>query len=108
ILQTVLQEGRFNDKVIPKIIDEEKAGDKVNMTSPDYKAQLLYSYVLYGESSPELNKATVKELKSKKPQELFDVFKNATQYEAEIKFVGNTSPEKLKSWIENYHFVSEE
>ncbi|MBX3164226.1 MAG: insulinase family protein [Bacteroidetes bacterium] len=108
ILQTVLNEGRFNDKVIPKVIDEKKADDKVNTTYPDYKSQLLYDYVLYGASSPELNKANVKDLKSKKPQELFDVFKKATTYEAEIKFVGNTSPEQLKLWIETYNLVSKE
>jgi zinc protease len=108
ILQTVLNEGRFNDKTIPKIIDQKKADDKINMSSPDHKSKLLYNYVLYGTSSRYLNEASTKELKSKKPQELFNVFKIATQYEAEIKFVGNTLPEKLKSWIETYNLVSKE
>jgi predicted Zn-dependent peptidase len=108
ILRTLMQEGRFNDKVIPKIMEEKKAEYKLRITSPDYKAQLVGNYVLYGNSSPYLIEASIDDLKTIKPAELFQVFKNATQYEAEIKFVGNTPPEKLKFLIETNHIVSTE
>lgn len=108
LLQSIMQEGRFNKKVIAKILDDKKADQKVSMTSPDYKAQLVSNYALYGSSSPNLIEASIKDLKSIQPDVLFQIFKTSTQYEAEIKFVGNTSPLNLKSMIENYHLVSAE
>ncbi|MBS1646544.1 MAG: insulinase family protein [Bacteroidetes bacterium] len=108
MLETIFKEGRFNDKTILKIVEDEKGEKKLNMNSPEYKGQLLYNYVLFGANSPFLNKISGKELKNKKPQELFEVFKKSTQYNAEIKFVGNTAPEQLKSWIEARGLVAKE
>ncbi len=83
------------------ILEGEKTNRKMEKSEPDNIASALFDYLRYKERSGYLTRMTMKEIKALKADELVAEFKKATQYEAEIHYVGKYGSERVSKLIAN-------
>tara|TARA_B110000196_G_C21146556_1_gene666930 strand:- start:378 stop:3269 length:2892 start_codon:yes stop_codon:yes gene_type:complete len=81
------------------IVEEEKTDRKMEKSEPDEIAGALFNYLKYKERSTYLNRLTMKEISNLKADVLVNEFKKATQYEAEIHFVGKYDAQSVSELI---------
>lgn len=91
----------LDQKKIDNIIEEEKAGRKMESSQPDDIASALLQYVTRKEKSSYLDRLSMKEIKVLQASDLVSVFKEATtKYYTKVHIVGykngkKTNPEAL-------------
>jgi predicted Zn-dependent peptidase len=91
-----LEENKLNN-----ILDNTKADRKMEKSEADGVADALFEYVKYGEKSDYINRLTIKEINKLTTPELVKAFTDATEFEAEIHYVGQKDPKEVAEIINN-------
>ena len=81
------------------MIDGEKATRKMERSEPDNVASALFEYIRFGNESKSINRPTMKQLSKMKAVELTDAFKEATQHELLVHYVGKKNPDEVNSLL---------
>ncbi len=88
------------------LLEGEKSNRKIESKEPDNIATALFSWIKYGNKSNFIDRPTVKELKGISTDSLLSVFKLATNFEADVHFVGNIAFDEIISYLKNdYRFA---
>ncbi|MFH1319453.1 MAG: insulinase family protein [Bacteroidota bacterium] len=96
---------KADEEKIKKLLQDIKAGNKVSRREPDFIADALQEYALYGKNSSFLRELTKKELKKLTGQELVENFNNAQNYEITINYIGKKATTDVKNiLIDNFQF----
>lgn len=77
------------------LLEETKANRKVERSEPDEVADAAFEWVKYGERSDYLTRLTLDEIKDLQASDLVNEFKKATNYQAEVHYVGNVPDNRL-------------
>ena len=83
------------------IIDGEKSNRKIESDEPDNVADALFQWLKYRNKSSLIARPTLKELKNVGTDSLLSVFKLATNFEAEVHYVGNLPFNEVISELKN-------
>lgn len=89
------------------VIDGEKSNRKIESDEPDNVAAALYSWIKFGNKSNYIDRPTLKELKKVGTDSLLKVFKLATNFEAEVHYVGNLPLNEVISYLKNDYGFSD-
>jgi len=92
---------RGEDKKIKILLENAKAGRKMEKKEPSAVGRALRDYALYGENSHYLKRMTVKEIKKSKSADFLEIFSTALQYEVDILYAGKREMESVVSAIYN-------
>ena len=85
-----LEENKLNN-----ILENNKADRKMEKAEADGVADALFEYVKYKEKSDYIDRLTLKEIKKLTTAELLEAFNKAAQFETEIHYVGQKSPDEV-------------
>ncbi len=83
------------------IIDGEKSNRKIENDEPNNVADALFQWLKYKDKSNLIARPTLKELKKVGADSLISVFKLATNFEAEVHYVGNLPFNEVSSELKN-------
>jgi len=88
------------------ILEGEKSNRKLESSEPDNIANALFEWIKFGNKSNYIDRPTLKELKKTSTDSLLSVFKLATNFEAEVHYVGNLPFDEIISELKNdYRFA---
>ena len=90
-----------DNKKIKNLVDNAKAGRKIENKESATAGRALRDYVLWGEKSHFLRRLTVKDVKQYQASEYIASFKNAIEYEVDIFYTGRLDFEFVLSSINN-------
>ncbi len=88
---------------LKNILQEEKANYKMLTKTNESLGDVLFEFAKYGEKSDYINKLSINEVKKLKGEDLIELFKEITQYESEIHYIGNINEDSVKSKILKYY-----
>ncbi len=83
------------------LIEGEKSTRKIESDEPDNVADALFKWIKNGNKSTFIDRPTLKELKKVGTDSLLTVFKLATNFEAEVHYVGNLPFNEVSSYLKN-------
>jgi len=107
LIGLLMKDPKLDQAKIKTIVDGEATNRKMERSEPDNVADALYDYGLYGNKSDYLDRLSMKELKKLQATELIEAFKQATDYNTQVRFSGKTSTQDVASLIEKYIPLSE-
>lgn len=84
------------------IIDNIKAGRKIEISEPDQIAGALHNFIRFGKKSPELDRMPIEKIKKLKVKEIISQLKKALVYESEIHYIGQLDSEQVKTRLKEY------
>ena len=88
-----------DDSKIKILLNNAKAGRKMEVKEPSTVGRALRDYVYYGEKSAYLNRMTVKEIKKSTSADYLQSFTNAQQYEADVFYTGKITEERVSKLL---------
>lgn len=88
------------------LLEGEKSNRKIESKEPDNIATALFSWIKFGNKSNYIDRPTIKELKNTSVDSIISVFKLATNFEADVHYVGNLPFDEIISYLKNdYRFA---
>lgn len=99
LLGMLVQKPVLDQKKLTTLYSGERANRKLERSEPDMVADALVEYVLYGEESSYLNRLTMKQIKALQADTVVAAFLKATQYAAEIHYVGKRSLDEVSGIV---------
>jgi len=93
------------DKKIKILVDNAKAGRKIEKKEPSTVGAALRDYAFWGENSSYLKRMTVKEIKKLNAADFIQSYKNTLKYEVDILYSGKLEIETVSAYLlENIPF----
>jgi predicted Zn-dependent peptidase len=105
LFKELLTQPRIEKKTVRKIVRQLFVERLVNKRSPDYYADALESYVIYGDKSPYLDKMGRKEFKHISLGELEGAFTRVWNASLKVIYTGTLSSEKISVALREKGFV---
>ncbi len=102
ITKPIVQQKKLNI-----IIDNIKAGRKIEISEPDHVAGALHNYMRYGKKSPEINRLPLEKIKKLNVDELIALLQKVLVYETEMHYVGQLESHKVKDNLKKYFIFSD-
>jgi zinc protease len=89
LLKDLMLAPQSDDSKIKNLIQGAQSERKFENADPSGVAKALVQYIRKGDKSSFINRLSMKQIKALKSDSLLALFKQATQYEAQIHYVGN-------------------
>ncbi|MGE0078690.1 MAG: M16 family metallopeptidase [Bacteroidales bacterium] len=102
LIGILIKDPKLEQSKIKTIVDGEMTNRKMECSEPDNVAEALLEYGLYNGKSTYLDRLSKKELKKLQASELTNAFKQATEYNAQIRFSGKTSAMEVANLVKKY------
>lgn len=105
LINGLIQHPIIDQDEINTLLEGEKANRKIEKSEADMVADAAIEYIKYGKESEYVDRLTLKEIKALQSDQLVEAFKQATNYQVEIHYVGKKPIEEVaKSITENIQF----
>ncbi|MFA8300498.1 MAG: M16 family metallopeptidase [Hyphomicrobiales bacterium] len=99
IISDLLNQPDINEDNIDLVVSEIKAQRKLDSKEPATKAEILYTYAVYGDSSNYLTRPSKKELKRYKVEDFKKDLNKIRSYNFDFLYTGNTPVDEVKDVI---------
>ncbi|MEO0895683.1 MAG: insulinase family protein [Bacteroidota bacterium] len=108
LLGKLLYEPSANQDNMKVLYNGESANRKLEKKNPSAMGSALFYYAAYGQESQYLNRASLKEIKGMKADDLLNHIEEVvSKYKASIEFIGDTPSEELERMFQNSFKLSE-
>ncbi len=95
LLNELINNPTLEENKLGNILEDEKADRKMERSEVDIVASALFENLKYGNESEFIDRLTLKKIKALTTSELIAAFKKASNYETEIHYVGQKTPEEV-------------
>ena len=106
ICEDKIYNAKYDASKLAIMIDGEKMNKKTDKDSPDTWNSALYSYVLYGDKSPYLNKMDIKKWAKRDGDVILNEFKEIFNYGGDITFNGNIDTKDVIAMLNSHNIIT--
>ena len=99
IINSIMRKPVIDENKLKQVVDNINSGRKMAYKDPSGMGAVLANYAIYGDESPYLTQASIKELKKYNLTNLLSVLTDITTYSANVYYTGVSSPESISELL---------